>query len=426
MTHLTVPEWGRVPVGEDGFSRGQANALLSAARGHRLGGRDGTDILCDHHRYLRAQQMVGVLAGEAFSLEILPKIDPQKPDEDEPGMRSRLVHMLDLALGLGLSSGETSTMARQADTLLEVFITAFAVRLLAETRRGLPRRYLRRDEDLRSLRGQLDVVRQFTRHAVRSDRLACRFDELDPDTALMQVMKACVIAVERHARTAATRRKLAELRMVLTEVSDIRPNSLPWSAVRIDRSSLRWRSLVELARLLLGRQWQDTRAQAQAPGGLTLLFPMNELFERYIAVQLRRGLAGSGIEVVAQGGHRHCLGPWREGTECIGDSHSTRPDILIRRGNEVLAVIDTKWKRFADGIAHADAYQMMAYARLYRCNRLALLYPGTPGEQAKRSVRGIALGQERLESIAIPLCGSGAQVRETLAVVMAESIPGAA
>ena len=34
MTHRTVHEWGRVAVGDVGFTRGQADALLAAARAH--------------------------------------------------------------------------------------------------------------------------------------------------------------------------------------------------------------------------------------------------------------------------------------------------------------------------------------------------------------------------------------------------------
>jgi hypothetical protein len=59
MTHLTVHEWGRVGVHNDGgtvperhFSRGEANALLAAAREHPLCGNEGTAILVDHHRHL--------------------------------------------------------------------------------------------------------------------------------------------------------------------------------------------------------------------------------------------------------------------------------------------------------------------------------------------------------------------------------------
>lgn len=64
----------------------------------------------------------------------------------------------------------------------------------------------------------------------------------------------------------------------------------------------------------------------------------------------------------------------------------TRPDIVIRRKAEVVAIVDTKWKRLAaalddpkQGIGQGDVYQMMAYARLYDCRRLMLVYPHHEG-----------------------------------------------
>ncbi len=412
MTHLPVHEWGRVEVGDGGFTRHQADALLAAARRHELGGTDGTDILCDHHRFLRARQMVGVIAGPGCSLEILPKVDPAGTAEEAGTVRARLVHMLDVALGLNLSAGDATAMSHQADSLLEFFIALFAERLLAEVRRGLPRRYRTHEDDLRALRGRLNIVRQFTAHAVRPDRLACRFDALDPDVPLMQVMKACVIMLARYARSADSQRKLAELRFLLADVSDVPLGVLPWRRIQIDRSSRRWRSLVDLARLLLGGEWQQTHAQARAPEGLTLLFPMNDLFERYVAVQLRRALADSGLDVVAQGGGKYCLGPWQgEG----GYSHATRPDILIKHGDRVVAVLDTKWKNLIKGVSHADLYQVMAYARLYGCPRLILLYPGTPGEVAPDvDTRGIAPGPDRLDVATVPLDRRTEDIQDSL------------
>lgn len=415
MTHRAVHEWGRVDIGDAGFTRGQADELLSAARAHPLGGIDGTEILCDHHRFLRARQMVGVLAGRGCSLEILPKVDPLATDEGAATVRARLVHMLDAALELNLSAGEATTIAHRAESLLEVFISIFADRLLEEVRRGLPRQYRRLEDDLRALRGQLNVVRQFTVHAVRPDKLACRFDELHADTPLMQVMKSCVVLLAQYARTVSTQRKLAELRFLLADVSDISFGALPWSHVRIDRTSRRWKVLLQLARLLLGGRWQQTHADARAPAGITLLFPMNDLFEKYVSVQLRRALAGSGLDVVAQGGLRYCLGPWREGQECVGDSHSTRPDILIRRGDEALAIIDTKWKDLGKGVSQPDVYQMMAYARLYRCPRLILLYPTVHGDDAAQyPPRGLTYGRERLDVAGLKLTTTSASVQNEL------------
>ncbi|MEO9132315.1 MAG: restriction endonuclease [Sphingomonas sp.] len=415
MTYRTVHEWGRVELGEGGFTRSQADALLAAARAHPLGGTDGTDILCDHHRFLRARQMVGVIAGRGCSLEILPKVDPDGTNEAAGSVRARLVHMLDVALGLGLSEGEAAATAHHAESLLEVFIALFCDRLLAEVRRGLPRHYRPFEADLRALRGRLDLARQFTVNAVRLDRLACQFDALDADTPLMQVMKACVLLLVRHARGSATQRKLAELRFLLADISLVATAALPWRQVRIDRTSRRWKALLELARLLLGSRWQQTHAAAAEPEGMTLLLPMNYLFERYVAVQLRRVLAGHGLEVVAQGGLRYCLGPWRKGEDCVGDSLVTRPDILVRRGDDVLAVIDTKWKQLSKGVSNADVYQMIAYARVYRCPRLILLYPAVPGAgPADLQPRGLSRGPERLDIATVAIEREGREIQRSL------------
>ena len=244
------------------------------------------------------------------------------------------------------------------------------------------------------------MVRQFTVHAVRPDRLACRFDALDADTPLLRVMKACVLLLVRHVRGIGTQRKLAELRFLLADVPTVSPSALPWRQGKIDRTSQRWKTLLDLARLLMGERWQQTHAATSAPDGITLLFPMNELFERYVAIQLRRALAGSGLDVVAQGGLRYCLGPWRDGEECIGDSHATRPDILVRRGDKVVTVIDTKWKHLA---------------RLYRCNRLILLYPAVPGEVVTDlNPRGLSQGPERLDVLKVAIEREEHDVRAAL------------
>ena len=390
MTHLCVREWGRIAVGSDGgFTRTQANGLLAAARAHPRGGDEGTAILTDHHGFLKARQVVGVIAASGCSLEILPKVDPDHPDEDRPTVRGRLVQMLDVALGLDLDHGSEATMARQSDSLLDILIRVFADRLLAEARRGLPRAYLAMEEDLPTLRGRLNVQAQFTRNAVRPDRLACRYDVLSSDIPLMQVMKAAVVFLTHHARAPETRRRLDELRFVMADIRDVPLSTLPWNSIHIDRTNRSWAALLKLARLFLRREWQATHYDTRHDGGITLLFAMNDLFEAYVAALLRRAMTEPGVEVVAQGGLRYCLGEWSPDGDCRGTTFQTRPDILIRNAGKVLAIIDTKWKALTDdpldrkkGIAQSDVYQMMAYARLYDCNRLMLLYPAASGRKS--------------------------------------------
>lgn len=93
---------------------------------------------------------------------------------------------------------------------------------------------------------------------------------------------------------------------------------------------------------VLKRLSPKTRAAPQAPPGISLLFPMNELFEAYVAALARRALAPHGIEVQAQGGFLNCL--WELDDEGVERRQlfSTKPDLILRRHERPLAIVDTK------------------------------------------------------------------------------------
>lgn len=430
MTHLTVHEWGGTSVctGTSGnsshtFTRTQANALLAAARAHPLANQHGTNILIDRHSEIIAGQMVGVIAAPGCSLEILPKIDAEAVEPDAT-IRHRLVRMLDVALGLELGDGQAAAMARQTETLLDILIRLFADRLMAEARRGLPRAYLAQEDDLPALRGRLDVRRQFTVLAVRPDRLACRYDALLADTALLRIMKACVVLLRRHARAAETIRRLDELRFLLADVTDVPASDLPWAQVRIDRTNRRWETLYGLARLFLKREWQATHHDGRAQQGVTLLFPMNDLFEAYVAALAKRALRGTEWTIHTQGGGLFCLIEEGEGGR---QRFQTKPDLLIKQGRDTVMVIDTKWKRIGcnpedakRGVSQADIYQMMAYARLYRCPEVMLLYPHHAGlgAQALNAAYGILVGEERLRVASVDLTSDEMSIVNAIGVLI--------
>src|SRR3546814_19600967 len=94
------------------------------------------------------------------------------------------------------------------------------------------------------------------------------------------------------------------------------------------------------------RDWQATHHTNAAPQGLTLLFPMNDLFEEYIAALLRRGLVGSDIQVTTQGGLRHCLGDFVAVERLEKETlFQTPPDIILRRGTPIVQINHTKWQQ---------------------------------------------------------------------------------
>lgn len=215
-----------------------------------------------------------------------------------------------------------------------------------------------------------------------------------------------------------------ELRFILAGVSDISVSTLPWAEVRIDRTNRRWESLFELAKLFLKREWQRTDHDAKGGQGITLLFAMNDLFEAYIAALAKRALRNFGLTVVAQGGCIDCLKDERHGRGLF----RTKPDILIKRGHDTVMVIDTKWKLIGRnpeerkrGVSQSDVYQMMAYARLYRCREVMLLYPHHVGLGPNALDDGYAMmeGNERLRIASVDLVADKGAVQQELAELIA-------
>jgi 5-methylcytosine-specific restriction enzyme subunit McrC len=376
MIRRSVREWEYLaiePAGPNAFDRPAADRILAVARKASLGGEDGVRILTDHHVKVRAQQVVGVIAARGVIVEILPKIDGAESDSS---VRRRLIQMLSVALDLEIADGALTELGTQNENLLEVLIRLFCDLLFAALHRGLPRRYVGHEDDLPALRGRLDVQRQFTVRAASPQLLACRYDDLSPDIALNQIMKAAVSRLAAHSRLDENRRRLAELALAFADVRALPVKSLPWGDVQIDRTNRSWEQLFALARLLLREQFQTTTAGDAT--GFALLFEMNTLFEEFVGRMLRRQLAPGGFAVRLQGPHNHALLEEVSGTPRF----RTIPDILVTRNGTRAVVIDTKWKRLKgrvddakDGVGQPDVYQMMAYAHVYHCERLMLLYP---------------------------------------------------
>lgn len=395
MIRRCIREWDYLPIEDPApgaFTRQEADRIVEVASGMRLAGLDGERILVNHPRKLRAQQVVGIIATERAALEILPKIDGADSDA---AARRVLIHMLAEVIDLDIVHGRMTELDWQNHDLLEILIKLFCDRLFEAVHRGLPRRYIQNEDDLAALRGRLDAKRQFTILAASPQRLACRFDELSADIALNQIMRAAVKKLLRLSRAPANQRRLTELAFAFSDISDVPVAALRWHEVVIDRTNLAWSQLLTLARLLLGNRFQTTTTGGTA--GFSLLFEMNTLFEEFVGRTLEKAVAGTGLQVRLQGPRDFALQEHASGSMRF----ATRPDITVTLNGSPLLVIDTKWKRLKGaiddakyGVGQSDIYQMMAYAHVYGCDRLALLYPFhnelgvDPGVLCSHHVRG--------------------------------------
>ncbi len=119
--------------------------------------------------------------------------------------------------------------------------------------------------------------------------------------------------------------------------------------------------------------------------GLSLLFPMEKLFESYVTRWLRKNHPQH-LCLRAQAASEYL---------CSHDGRrifQLRPDILMLDKDDIsVMVMDTKWKRLETfnpnanyGLAESDFYQMLAYGQTYLkgLGKMALIYPAWTGFDA--------------------------------------------
>ena len=115
-----------------------------------------------------------------------------------------------------------------------------------------------------------------------------------------------------------------------------------------------------------------------------LLFPMETLFESYIAQKLRKFLNPKDFTVSAQDRSFHLFDYPRQ--------FLMKPDIVVKRKRDgAVFVLDTKWKLLSQakanyGISQADMYQMYAYQKKYQAENISLLYPVTDTLNTDRQI----------------------------------------
>ena len=133
-----------------------------------------------------------------------------------------------------------------------------------------------------------------------------------------------------------------------------------------------YQRLLELCRVFL--QGKSFTAFSGGQAALALLFPMERIFESYVAAVLRRHLDSKQYRVHVQAKGKYLF-------ELPQKQFALRPDLVIEDLNSgEKTVLDTKWKLLSPqwhnyGISQTDMYQMYAYQKEYQAKQTVLLYP---------------------------------------------------
>lgn len=341
---------------------------------------------------------VGVMQIPGLQLEILPKTDEraaQDSDQEVRDIRGNLMEML-LRGGLGaVRARGVADLALKRGNLHDQLVEAFLERTLFELRRGLDRSYATEEDNLPTLRGKLVLSRHVALNAAKKARFYCRHDVLTEATQISVRLKQACRMLAGRALPATVQVKCQQVLTLLDDVPDL-PFRNREPAPVFTRQNERFADIFGFACMLLEGQAPDARSGEIET--FSLLFDMEQVFERYIAAflasEVMHRFADASLFPQAKG-QRHNL--YVDGQEKV---LRMAPDLVFvheTAGAEEVKkktlIIDTKWKRLSEEEggrpSRPDLYQLYAYLHRYDCQRAHLLYPKAAGVETRDlSARG--------------------------------------
>lgn len=344
--------------------------------------RAGATLLqIEGRQSLKWDSYVGVIETPCGTrLEILPK----HFEQDDCVLKSRtlLRKLIQAALSLKPRPVSITGLQLYQAPLTEWVMGQFLNELDVLVKRGVRFDYTRVEEERPFLRGQLNVVAQLRQPLARQHHFQVRHDVYLPDRAENRLLKRALEQVAKVTQLPANWRLANELRALLAEIPGSRHVAQDFRLWSRDRLMAHYSPVKPWCELILNQQmpvavqgtWQ----------GMSLLFPMERLFENYVQQWIGTQLA-PGAKLTAQAAKADLCKHGDRGMFRL------RPDLLIDN-DEQRWVLDTKWKRVDQrnaeqnyNLSQSDFYQLFAYGHKYRTGgnmpTLVLIYPFWAGLQ---------------------------------------------
>lgn len=326
-------------------------------------------------RRLKLDNYVGVIQTPCGTiLEIVPKhhTEVESLSDARALLRKLLLSLLDLPTR---NVGSASLQLFDAP-MSEWVMGQFLAELDMLVSRGLRFDYQHVSEELPFLRGQLNLNQQVRQPPGRDHRFHVRHEIYQPDRPENRLLKSALDIVRLSTRDTSNWRIAQELSFRLADIPASRQIQHDLRAWGQDRLMAHYKSVKPWCELVLNQQMP--MAVAGEFQGISLLFPMEKLFERFVAKWLRNFLAAD-LDVRM---------PARSESLCVHQQKpifQLEPDILIADANNRW-ILDTKWKLLnvanrmdKYGLSQSDFYQLFAYGQKYLggTGHMALIYPRT-------------------------------------------------
>ncbi|HEC1792681.1 TPA: restriction endonuclease [Campylobacter lari] len=345
---------------------------------------------------LKAKNYIGIIQTKSGVLEILPKctnLDSYKKEDKSPNYDKEklkkyyeleniskndfykkdceinpsilLINMLKTLKNSPFKKSQISSLQIAKMPLFEAFITMFLDEFDSVHKKGLMRSYVSSEENRAFLKGKLLFNEHIKSNLIHKERFFTSSDEFVLDIAPNRLIKSTLNFLK--SKTNLNKFKIIKAMQMLDEVEFSKNYEKDFS-FKISRHFDYYENILSWCKIFLQNQsFAPYKGKNEA---FALLFPMEKLFENYVAYMFK--LANPSENIKTQSSGKYLIS--KNDEKCF----MLKPDLYI----ENKMILDTKWKIPDDnedekkhGISQSDLYQMFAYANKYEIKEIYLIYP---------------------------------------------------
>ncbi len=308
-----------------------------------------------------------------MQIEILPKID--FGDGEDDGLRTKKIFLKMLRTMKDFEGKTFGNANLNVDrmNLYEIFINMYLQEVRQLVKKGIKSSYVGQEDNLNYYKGKLMVNNHIRTNMVHKEKFFVAYDEFHPNRAENKLIKSTLLKLQKLTKSAENAKEIYRI-LTFFEMIEISTNyEKDFSKVVINRNTKDYALLMQWSKVFLMNQSFTTFSGQH--DSKAILFPMESVYESYVAKQMKKIMVPRGWDVSTQDKGYYLFEEPRK-------QFALRPDIVLYRGNRCV-VLDTKWKALVNntgynyGISQSDMYQMYAYSKKYMTSEIWLLYPMT-------------------------------------------------
>lgn len=323
---------------------------------------------------VKFKHFVGVVRIGSLTIEVLPKIDEVNIGEEENKKlwQSLLYKMVRKTTYLDGKLTGFANLNFHANNFITMYIAYFINEVAYLSRTGLIKKYHRKEGNLASLKGSLNFSKQISRNLVSAEYFYVKYNTYDRNNYLNQIIYKALLACRRLNTNSDLAGKIEVEILSFPEVSNINVSDATFNKINFDRKSISYKNAISLAHFILMKLFPALKSGEADT--IAVMYDMNKLFEKYIEIKLR-GALGKEYTINAQ----DQIDFWKY--KDLKSFRKIKPDLVVYKGNDIVAVLDTKWKvpKEEQFPSIHDLRQMFVYDQYYFkhyiSKKSALVYP---------------------------------------------------